>query len=1264
MEAISSQLNRIWVTTPTPPDFFEFMARSGDCDDDELVAAILVDLGHRWKTAQPLMIEAYVAGLGHRSLQNASRLELVMAEFRARGLRPTAENILEYMTRFPDLRKDLTVQFAAMARVNQTLNELTYHFEQDSTLDLSAEADEPVSAPKVRYELRKILGEGAFGKVYLGYDHELERSVAIKFPNDKRLADSKHREQYVSEARTVASLNHPNIVPVYDIVRREDGAIYIVSKYIDGCTLEDQIRRKLPSFGETCNIIASVANALDHAHQNQLVHRDVKPGNILLETNTGIVYITDFGLAIKGEQLELQGRISGTPPYMSPEQVRGENHKLDGRSDIFSLGAILYELLTGQRPFDGENPQAVFFEVLNSTPPKPRAINPAIPEDLERICLKALSKNVGQRFNSAAAMASELMRWRRTAKFETLDSDSGTSSPQEQSRYETENNTVGVTIDSKPLSSKPPLVKSDGPKIVSHSKAKGGLTSAQWGLVAFVMLLMLAGVVGIFLNGMGGNEETVVRVEFRTQPPKTSLSISRGEKEQVISEQQKDRIVTLPPGDYRIRISAAEHETLETTLTIPNKLANDKSSLRDIIVQEYKLRPQAVAIRLVTKPTTATITSEGKPLQYDAAMDSFLVAPGTWNLRVESEGYLPLDYSVTVGQDTKVVNVPPLKLPVVLKSNSPDAEFFLNNEKLVSLEGLPNTYALTSGMHEIICRSHDHESKGKTIDVTHERREFEFALSPAGAIVSFEPSVSGLMVSENGKEKAFSSQWSGYLFTPGTHSVRLDRPGYLPQEVTFTVEDQAKNVKVRPWSLATQLEANVANAEYWVDGNRLQPLQPETNRYAIPEGKHLLKIQAKGFESLAQSISVSPDSSIHRFELKVQSSLSTIPVELYQNEMVVVRVTPPLSTKLDLQVGSRIVPLKDGLGQIERSFFAAEQANWPYRLTINDDRTIAGEFTRQQLEEFGVRPTLQIAIPLLDEEQGRRIWQFTRPYLKTHPADSEIALTRALQLAPNVYQIYRDRAICRADLQKFAEAEEDFQICLKHLAEDALVYSVGGLIAIGRGDYLQSRTRLDKAVELSPDSSFAVVLQAMLAYRLKDNKTAKETLEKLVNSTGADDQLAFAKTILAQIAFDEGEFEEAMSLFDAAVLHQIRAGLDATEIQYNRSRGLIRTAKRIASSDMSKSRALLEDAREVLGRLNVGANDPLYIRIRMDMADIEYSLGGYEQALQIYTHLIDDLKLESPRLLQNRAQIYEKLGNADAASKDRKNASLLEQADK
>src|SRR5262245_3293062 len=262
-----------------------------------------------------------------------------------------------------------------------------------------------------RFELLGVLGQGAFGTVYKARDPELDRTVAVKLPRAGNLAGPQELDRFLREARSAAQLRHPSIVPVPEVGQR-DGLPYLVSDFVPGVTLADQLSARQPGFREAAELVAAVADALQYAHEQGVVHRDVKPSNIMIGGD-GRPCVMDFGLARRdaGEiTMTVECQVLGTPAYMSPEQARGEGHAVDGRGDVYSLGVVLYQLRTGELPFRGTQ-RMLLHQVLNDEPRSPSGLNDRIPRDLETVCLKAMAKEPARRYQTARDFADDLRRW-------------------------------------------------------------------------------------------------------------------------------------------------------------------------------------------------------------------------------------------------------------------------------------------------------------------------------------------------------------------------------------------------------------------------------------------------------------------------------------------------------------------------------------------------------------------------------------------------------------------------------------------------------------------------------------------------------------------------------------------------------------------------------------------------------------------------------------------------------------------------------------
>ena len=278
------------------------------------------------------------------------------------------------------------------------------------------------SAQLGRYVIQSELGRGAMGVVYKALDSVLERPVAVKTVNISLERDhaDKYEQRFYQEARAAGALNHPNIVTIHDVGKAGD-VVFMAMEYIEGVELRSLIGEGRPlRVAQALTIAAQVAEGLAYAHQRGVVHRDIKPANIMVVAN-GPVKITDFGIArMRGTgDLTQTGMLLGSPKYMSPEQVIGK--RADHRSDIFSLGVILYEMLCGAAPFNGENVTALMYQIVNFVPPAPSSVNREVPQLLDYIVAKMLAKPLEERYQDAAEVARDLREAERQLSTPTSD---------------------------------------------------------------------------------------------------------------------------------------------------------------------------------------------------------------------------------------------------------------------------------------------------------------------------------------------------------------------------------------------------------------------------------------------------------------------------------------------------------------------------------------------------------------------------------------------------------------------------------------------------------------------------------------------------------------------------------------------------------------------------------------------------------------------------------------------------------------------------
>jgi hypothetical protein len=388
---------------------------AGELRAAALVEMVKIDLERGWRLGRPTTVETYLARYPELLTPDGAPADLIQAEFEARLQTGVAVDIDAFARRFPSQAGRLRQLLADSINPTQPVPAPAHGTGVLSPSTLAgATPGSPPALPERfgRYLIRRRLGQGGMGTVYLAHDTVLDLEVALKVPRPAGDSSPDFVGRFYREARAAAALRHPNLCRVYD-AGQVNGVHFLAMDYVAGTPLSELIRSRGPwPEGEAVALARRVALALDAAHVKEVVHRDLKPANVLVRAD-GEPVVVDFGLARRAApgdaRLTQSGTVLGTPGYMPPEVVRGDVSSHGPACDVYSLGVVLYELLTGRLPFEGSPPE-VMSQILTSEPPRPSSLRPGLSSQLEEVVMKAMAKRIGDRYGRMAELADALGR--------------------------------------------------------------------------------------------------------------------------------------------------------------------------------------------------------------------------------------------------------------------------------------------------------------------------------------------------------------------------------------------------------------------------------------------------------------------------------------------------------------------------------------------------------------------------------------------------------------------------------------------------------------------------------------------------------------------------------------------------------------------------------------------------------------------------------------------------------------------------------------
>jgi serine/threonine-protein kinase len=685
-----------------------------------------------------------------------------------------------------------------------------------------------------RYEVVSELGRGSMGVVYEGFDPVIGRRIAIKTMLTEGLTSQEFQEfkaRFQREAQAAGVLSHPNIVNVFDY-GEDSGVLYLIMEYLEGKSLEKLVEEQgmlpiqtiIPMYDQVCS-------ALDHAHQHSVVHRDIKPANIMILHN-GLVKVTDFGIAkMMSMGMTQAGQVLGTPNYMSPEQVKGR--QVDGRSDIFSLGIILYDLVTGEMPFGGQNITTVIYKIINENPIPPRELDATIHPGLSYVICKALAKSPDERYQTCRELADDLKNFKYLA---------GPASPSA---------TIMVKVPPLPSTdlerAAPPVATTEAVQTTPIEQPSPGqvpvevmpppITYQEPHTSPVVWILLTLG--GVVLLGIlgGGGYQLYKKSRVATPPQVGQLLVTANVSGATISVDGQSGPNWVTP--YTISdLSVGSHQVV-------------------VSKEGYDDYPQSVTIE-GGKPFTvnASLPARAEPPPQTPGEERAAVKVNSAKKEVEAPSAIPVP-----GGGGRGPGAASKTGQLLVTADLSGAKISVDGSSEPNwITPYSSTIGLAAGTHQVVVSKEGYDDYQQSVTIEGGKtRSLNAHLSVGSGEVEVVTKPPGLEVFIDGKSRGLSPVRAAV--DAGSHSLSVTRSGWKPYEGTVTVTSGQVKLVTVTMSVGSEAATGVVNvktippdATVTADGNRIPSQTPAS--FSLPAGRHTLVISLSGYRPQQRVIEV------------------------------------------------------------------------------------------------------------------------------------------------------------------------------------------------------------------------------------------------------------------------------------------------------------------------------------------------------------------------------------------------------------------------